>query len=82
MDLCITHDRSGSSSNPLLHDTLHYPDACDIDKPLNEATFDKIRDQSSISFMSSVVNTSGEWNLLVILLWSHISSSAFIGTQK
>ncbi len=41
LDLHITHDRFGSSSDPSLNDHLHYPN--DIDKSLNEASTDKIR---------------------------------------
>ena len=44
MDLYLTHERFGSTSNPSLNGHLHYPDPADIDKPLNEADADKIRD--------------------------------------
>ena len=44
LDLCITHDRYGSSSNPRLIGHLHYPVPADIDKPLNEGAADKTRD--------------------------------------
>jgi len=43
-DMCIAHERWGSSSNPLLNGHVHYPLPADIDKPLNEAAADKIRD--------------------------------------
>jgi hypothetical protein len=36
--------RFGSSSNPVLNVTLHYPALSGIDKPLNEDAADKIRD--------------------------------------
>ena len=39
MDLCITHKRWGSSSNPSLHDHSHYP--TDIDRTLNWSADDK-----------------------------------------
>ncbi len=41
LDLHITHDRFGSSSDPSLNGHLHYPN--DIEKSLNETTTDKIR---------------------------------------
>ena len=40
IDLRITHDRFGSSSDPSLNGHLHYPN--DLDGPLNEAVTDKI----------------------------------------
>ena len=39
LDLRITHERFGSISNP----SLHYPSPADIDKPLNKAAADMIR---------------------------------------
>jgi hypothetical protein len=41
LDLRITQDRFGSSSDPNLNGNLHYPN--NIDRSLNEATDDKIR---------------------------------------
>jgi hypothetical protein len=41
LDLCIDHDRFGSSSDLNLNGHLHYPH--DIDRSLNESTSDKIR---------------------------------------
>jgi hypothetical protein len=43
LDLRLTHERFGSSSNPSLNSHLHYPAPADIDKLLNEAATDKIR---------------------------------------
>ncbi len=43
LDLHIDHDRFGSSSDPTLNGTLHYPNPNDIDRSLNEADTDKIR---------------------------------------
>jgi hypothetical protein len=66
LDLCIAHDRFGSSSDPSLNGHLHYPN--DIDKSLNEAAADKIRKYradynsnppSSVSFMPAIASTSG-----------------------
>jgi hypothetical protein len=66
LDLLITHDRFGSTSDPSLNGHLHYPN--DIDKSLNESVTDKIRKYradynnnppTTVSFMSTVVSTSG-----------------------
>jgi hypothetical protein len=63
LDLHITHDRFGSSSDPNLKGKLHCPN--DIDKSLNESTGEKIRKYrtdynnnppNSISFMSVIAN--------------------------
>ena len=40
LDLCITHECWGSSSNPSLHVHSHYP--TDIDSTLNEVAADKV----------------------------------------
>ncbi len=69
------HDRFGSSSDPTLNGTLHYPNPNDIDKSLNEAAADKIRkyrtDYNSnppngISFIPAIVVPQGDYivNLL------------------
>jgi hypothetical protein len=44
LDMCIAHERWMRSSSPVLHGNLPYPAPTDIDKPLNEAAADKIRD--------------------------------------
>ncbi len=63
-----SHDRFGSSSDPTLNGTLHYPNPNDIDKSLNEAAADKIRKYRSdynndppnaISFMPAVASLTG-----------------------
>jgi hypothetical protein len=68
MDLCLPHERFGSSSSPSLNIHLHCPAAAGIDKPRNEAAADKIRDyradynncpnrpSDSISFLPVVCN--------------------------
>ncbi len=43
LDLRIAHDRFGSSSDPTLNGTLHYPNPNDIVRSLNEVAADKIR---------------------------------------
>jgi hypothetical protein len=66
LDLRISHDRFGSSSDPNLNGHLHYPN--DIDRPLNEVAADKIRKYRSdynknppttVAFMPAIASTSG-----------------------
>jgi hypothetical protein len=44
LDLHITHERWGSSSDPTIDGHLHYPN--DLDSSLNETPSDKIRSYS------------------------------------
>jgi hypothetical protein len=64
LDLRITHERFGSSSDPSLNGHLHYPN--DIDRSLKETTSDKNRKYrtdynnnppNSISFMPVIGST-------------------------
>ena len=66
LDLRITHDRWGSTCDPSINGTLHYPN--DIDRFLNEVVTDKIKKYhadcnnnppTSISFMTGIPSTSG-----------------------
>ena len=66
LDLHMTHERFGSSSDPSINGHLHYPN--DLDRPLNEAAADKIRQyragynnrpSNAISFMPVIASTSG-----------------------
>ena len=66
LDLRITHDRFGSSSDPSLNGNLHYPN--NIDRSLNETVDDKIRKfrsdynnnpPNTVSFMVPMTSTSG-----------------------
>jgi hypothetical protein len=41
LDLRISHERFGSSSDPSINGHLHYPN--DVDRSLNETDADKIR---------------------------------------
>ncbi len=52
MDLHISHDRFGSSSNPSPNGHLNYPAPDDIDEPLNEAATDKIQNTRIPSFIT------------------------------
>ena len=97
LDLRITHKRWGSSSNPLPNGHLHYPRPDDIDRPLNEAAADKIRDyradynnrpSNSISFMTDVVaTTSGCLHcecVRILFLQTHrdLKPTAFLQLQE
>ena len=66
MDLLITHDRFGSSSDPSINGHIYYPN--DLDGSLNESVPDKIRQyrgayinrpSNTISVMSDIDRTSG-----------------------
>ena len=61
VDLRITHDRYGSTSDPSINGHLHYPN--DVDRLLNEDVVDKIRQyrvdynnrpSNVISFMTDI----------------------------
>jgi hypothetical protein len=65
VDLRITHERWGSTSDPTLNGHLHYPN--DIDRSLNESVTDKIRKYradynvnppNTIFFIPDIVSTS------------------------
>jgi hypothetical protein len=67
VDLCIKHERRGTTCNPVSNGNLHYPLLADIDKPLHDATAEKIREyradynnrpSHSISFMPAVEELS------------------------
>jgi hypothetical protein len=66
LDLLITHERFGSSSDPSINGHLHFPN--DVDRSLNESTPDQIRKYHTdynnnppnvISFIPPVLSTSG-----------------------
>ena len=65
LDLHITHERWGSSSNPSLNGQLHYP--TDLDKTINETAADKNlqyradyhnRPSNAITFVPAIPSTS------------------------
>ncbi len=75
MDLRLTHERFGSSSNPALNGHLHCAAPADVDKLLNEAAADKIRDyradynnrrSKSISYMPVVSRTYGRLHCEIV----------------
>ena len=91
LDLHITHDRFGSSSDPSIHGHLHYPN--DIDRSLNESAADKIRKYradynnnppSSVDFMSTIVSTSGRLHsefVRLLFLQTHRETDRFFAAS-
>jgi hypothetical protein len=66
MDLHLTHERFGSSSDPSINGHLHYPN--EVDRSLNESVGDKIKkyrvdynnnSPNVISFILDIASTSG-----------------------
>jgi hypothetical protein len=88
-----THERFGSSSDPFLNGQLFYPAPVDIDKMLNEAAANKIRDyradynnptSNSISFMPAVASTSGRFPcalVRILFLRAHRETFVFPGSS-
>jgi hypothetical protein len=87
LDLHITHDRFGSSSDPSLNGHLHYPN--DIEKSLNEVADDKIRKYradynhnppTTVFFMSPITSTSGRLHgefIRLLFLQTHRETDRF-----
>ena len=91
LDLRITHDRFGSSSDPSINDHLHYPNV--LDGSLKETTADKIRQyrtdyndrpSNPISFMSAIASTSGSLHselVLLLFLQTHRETDRFFAAS-
>ena len=91
LDLRITHDRFGGSSDPSLNGHLHYPN--DIDRSLNEAVSDKIRKYradynnnppNAISFISVIASTSGRIHsefVRLLFLQAHRETDRFFAAS-
>ena len=91
MDIRITHERFGSSSDPSLNGNLHYPNA--IDSSLNEAATDKIQKYrtdynnnppTSVSFMPVIVSTSGRLHsefIRLLFLQAHRETDRFFAAS-
>ncbi len=90
LDLRITHDRFGSSSNPDLNGKLHWPN--DMDKSLNETATDKIQkyhadyndNPNSISFMSVIPSTSERLPsefIRILFLQAHRETDRFFASS-
>ncbi len=93
LDLRIAHDRFGSSSDPTLNGTLHYPNPNDIDRSLNEAASDKIskyrtdynnNPPNAISFMPAIASTSDRLHsgfIRLLFLQAHRETDRFFATS-
>jgi hypothetical protein len=66
LDLHITHDKVGSSTDPTLHGQLRYPN--NLDQSLNDTDVDKVRKYctdynmnppNTVSFIPTIPSTSG-----------------------
>ncbi len=87
LDLHITHDRVGSSTDPTLNGHLRYPNK--LDQSLNDAGADKIRKYradynnrtpNTVSFMSVIVSTSGRLHsefVRLLFLQAHRETDRF-----
>jgi hypothetical protein len=92
LDLHITHDRFGSSSDRSLNGHLHYPN--DIDRSLNETTTEKIRKYrpdynnnppTSVSFIPALASTSGRLHcefVRLLFLQAHRETDRFFATSE
>ncbi len=91
LDLRISHESWGSSTDPTLNGHLHYPN--DLDKPLNEAAADIIRKYrvdynqnppNTISFMKAIVNTPGRIHsefVRILFLQAHRETDRFFAAS-
>ena len=91
LDLRITHDRFGSSSDPSLNGNLHYPN--NKDRSLKEAADDKIRKYradcnnnppNTVSFMTGITSTSGRLHsefVRLLFLQDHRETDRFFATS-
>ena len=91
LDLRITHERFGRSSDLSLHGNLRYPN--DIDRSLNEAAADKIRKYradynnnppTAVSFMPAIASTSGRFHsefIRLLFLQAHRETDRFFAAS-
>jgi hypothetical protein len=92
LDLRITHDRFGRSSDLSLNGNLRDPN--DIDRSLNEAATDKMwkyRDDynnnpsTAVSFMTAIASTSGRLHsefIRLLFLQTHRETDRFLQLQE
>ncbi len=92
LDLRVTHEGFGNSSDPSLNGHLNYPN--DIDRSLNEPVTDKIRKYRSdynnnppntISFIPAIVSTSGRLHsdfVFLVFLQAHRKLTSFFELQE
>jgi hypothetical protein len=90
LDLRLSHDRFGSSSDPTLNGRLHYND---IDKSLNEDVNDKIRKYrtdynnnppNAVAFMSAIAGTNGRLHsdfIRLLFLQAHRETDRFFAVS-
>ena len=91
LDLRITHDRFGRSSDLSLNGNLRYPN--DIYRSINEAATDKIRKYradcnnnppTSVSFMPAMASTSGRLHselIRLLFLQAHRETDRFFAAS-
>ncbi len=91
LDLRITHDRVGSSTDPNLNGHLKYPN--NLDHSLNDATVDKIRKYradynnkppSVVSFMPDIARTSDRLHsefVRLLFLQAHRETDRFFAAS-
>ena len=91
LDLLITHDRVGSSTDPTLNGHLHHPN--NLDKSLNDVSADKIRKYrsdynnnptSAVAFMPTMVSTSGRLHsefIRILFLQAHRETDRFFAAS-
>ena len=91
LDLRFAHDRFGSSSDPSINGHLHYPH--DLDRSLNEAAADKIRQyradynnrpSNAISFMPAIASPSGRLHselVRLLFLQAHRETDRFFAAS-
>jgi hypothetical protein len=91
LDLPVTHDRVGSSTDPTLNGHLRYPN--NLDQLLNDTAADKIRKYrgdyndnppSPVSFISDIVSTSGRLHsefVRLLFLQDHRETDRFFAAS-
>jgi hypothetical protein len=91
LDLRVTHDRVGSSSDPALNGHLRYPH--NLDQSFNDATADKLRKYRadynfnpprSVGFMSGITSTSGRLHcefIRILFLQTHRETDRFFAAS-
>jgi hypothetical protein len=91
MDLRITHDRVGSSTDPTLNGHFKYPN--NLDQSLNDTSAEKIRkyradynnrSPSVVSFMTAIARTSGRLHsefVRLLFLQSHRETDLFFAVS-
>jgi hypothetical protein len=91
LDLHITHDRVGSSTDPTLNGHLRYPNH--LDQSLNDAAADKVRKYradynnkpfNTVSFIPDIASTSGRLHsgyVRLLFLQAHRQTDRFFGAS-